>query len=134
MLLLILLAGLIGGGAWNYQRNLAVEAAEFRPYRTLADADLNTLLTATEAEAKRLDARYESARGQRASTRIQGTHTEERLRDFERVQAHGRAVRSIGHQASELGATLDALRAEQARRAGEGDAMQVFLRRVLTLP
>ena len=134
LLLLLLLGGVGAAGAWNYERNLALEEQEVRPYRTLSDTDLEALRAATEAEVKRLDARYAAASGQRASTQIQGVHTEERLRSFERVQAHGRAVRSLGHEASELGATLTELQREQDRRAADGDDWQVFMRRLTTLP
>ena len=128
--LLVLLALLAGGIGWNYQRNLAIQeqAAQTRPFSTLSDADLAVLLTATEAEAEKLGARYEAARSQRASTRVEGTRTSERLRDFERVQAHGRSVRALGQRTSELEASLAELRREQAVREGQGDELQVFLR------
>lgn len=132
--LLVLLALLAGGIGWNYQRNLALEEqeAQARPYRTLSDADLAVLLAATEGEAERLGASYEAARDQRVSTRVEGAHTSERLRDFERVQAHGRNVRALGRRTSEIEASLAELRREQEHRAGQGDELQVFLRRAFT--
>ena len=134
-LALLLLLGLLGGGAgWNYQRNLALEDAEVRPFETLSDADLATLLAATEAEAKKLGARYDEARERRASVEVTGVHTAERLRDFERVQAHGRAVRDMGQRTSQVEASLAELQKETQRRAGQGDGLQVFLRRAFTLP
>ena len=130
--LLLLLGLLAGGGAWNYQRNLALESSEVRPYSSLSDADLATLLEATETEAKRRGARYDAARSQRASTEVSGTYSEERLRDFERVQSHGRAVRSLGRQASEIDASLAELRKEQGRRAGQGEGIERVLRLAFT--
>ncbi|MEM7412859.1 MAG: hypothetical protein AAF430_21685 [Myxococcota bacterium] len=120
--LLVLLAILAGGGAYNYHRNLDLEQAEQRPYRTLSDADLATLLAATEAESERLDGRYEQARGQGAS-RATG---QAGFQAFESAQRRGRAVREMGYQASEMGASLAELRSETARREADAGAWYAF--------
>lgn len=133
--LLVLVTLLGGAGTWNYRRNVEVENAELRPYRTLADADLALLLAAAEQEAEALSGRYATLRQQRAPKGQSGAaRPSARFRDFEQAQSHGRAVRELGYRASEREATLEELRREQGRRAGEGGPMQVFLRRLLTLP
>jgi len=45
--LVLLLVGLVSGaGVWNYRRNVAIEAAEPRPYRSYSLSDLEALKSA----------------------------------------------------------------------------------------
>jgi len=125
--LLALLALLGGLGTWNYQQNLAAERAEVRPYRTLSDADLATLIAAVESEAAAASSRYELARGE-PTGRVAADG--DRFEDFERAQQRSRAVRELGQAAAGHEAMLAQLRDEQGRRAGQGDERQRFLRRL----
>lgn len=127
--LLALLAVLGAGGAWNYQRNVAKEAAEPRPYRGYADADLVSLKGAYEAEITALERRYASAKSSKAPAPA-GRLLGEQVRDFERASARGRTIRDAGGDLSEREAALSDVRAEIARR--RLDPTQVFLRRLLT--
>jgi hypothetical protein len=132
LLLLVLLGGAAGLGAWNYQRNLEAERAEVRPYRGLSDADLGALIDAVEGEAARASARYQRARSAGAPPAAPAPG-DGRFGAFERIQQRGRAVRELGYEAAGHETMLAQLREEQGRRAGQGSELQVFLRRVLTL-
>jgi hypothetical protein len=127
--LLALLAALGAGGWWNYQRNLAKEAAEPRPFRAYADADLVSLSEAYETEIESSERRYAAAKSSAAPT-ANGKLLGEQVKDFERASARGRAIRDAGGDLSEREAALADVRAEMGRR--REDKTQVFLRRLLT--
>jgi hypothetical protein len=127
--LLAVLAVLGAAGAWNYQRNVAKEASEPRPFRGYADADLVSLQGAYEAEIAALERRYAAAKSSQAPA-PKGQLLGEQVRDFERASARGRTIRDAGGDLSEREAALADVRAEIARR--RVDPTQVFLRRLLT--
>lgn len=127
-LLLVLLALLVGVGYWNYQRNAAAQAEEVRPYRTVSQADLETLIAAYEAEIAQLEQRYERVRGRGAP----GSSTGDRFDAFEQAQQQGRAVREAGYALSEREASLAELREEQQRRAAAGEGLQRILKLAFT--
>lgn len=129
LLLLLLLGILAGAGTWNYRRNLAAQNAEVRPYRTLSDADLQTLTAAYESEVAQLSKRYEAARRQRSAAPAAGG---DRFQRFEKAQQRGRAERELGYRVSEREAALDELHEEQRRRAAEGKGWQRILKLVFT--
>jgi len=130
LLLVGLLALLIGAGAWNYRRNVALEQAQVRPYRTLSDADLAMLLAASEAEAKAVDAVYQRSKAARTAV---GSGGSDRFGAFERAHQRGREARDLGQRASELEAMAAEVRKEHDLRAGEGEELDVLLRRVFVL-
>ena len=105
LMLGVLVAILGGAGAWNYQRNLAEEAKEPRPYRSLSDADLQQLRAAYEGEIARLDPRYQKASQQRVRV-SKGGHHDDRVREFERVQRHSRSVRELSYGLAEKEAAV----------------------------
>lgn len=130
LLLLLVLGVLAGAGAWNYQRNLAREAAEKGPYGSYSDEQLAALREAYEAEVDAYAARYQSRKAtsyQAGSGQLIG----EQVREFERASAHGRAVRDAGGDLAEREATLAAIQLEQGKRGG--DPTQIFLKRLLSL-
>jgi hypothetical protein len=127
--LFALLAVLGAGGWWNYQRNLAKEAAEPRPFRGYADADLVSLAEAYETEIETGSRRYAAAKSSSAPAG-QGQLLGEQVKDFERASARGRAIRDAGGDLSEREAALADVRTEMARR--RVDKTEVFLRRLLT--
>jgi hypothetical protein len=126
--LVLVLALLVGAVGWNYHRNLEAERREFRPYRGYADADLAALLEATEQVASAAGDRYESAVGRRAEARATG-HIMGNVNEFERVQTMGRRTREAREEYAGARASLEELRKESARRAGERSKLRVFLRR-----
>jgi hypothetical protein len=128
-LLVVLLAALAAGGAWNYQRNLAREEAQAGPYHGYRDDQLAALAKAYEAEIQAHSRRYE-ARKAAPPPEARGQLLDEQVRDFERANARGRAIRDAGGDLAEREATLREIRAEQARR-GE-DPTQVLIRRLTT--
>lgn len=130
LVLLLVLLGLLGGvGAWNYQRNLAAEAQEVRPYRTVSEGDLETLIAAYEGEIAQLESRYTRARRQGAAAAPAGG---DRFDAFEQAQQRGRAVREVGYRLSEREAALEELRKEQQRRAQTGEGLQRILKLAFT--
>lgn len=128
--LLALLAALGGVGFWNYQRNVAKEAAEPRPLRGYAEADLVSLAAAYEAEIAVLEQRYEVRKSSPAPEAPSGQLLGDKVRDFERASARGRAIRGAGGDLAEQEAALVDVREELARR--RVDPTQVFLHRLLT--
>jgi len=130
--LLLLLVLLVGGGYWNYQRNLARESQEDRPLRGYAEADLEKLRSAYEQEVKRLQGRAGATK--RASARdLPGQLVGEKAREFERVQRASARVRDANGDVAEAELMVARISQELSRRGGERDPMAVFLRRLTTL-
>ena len=132
-ILVVLLAVMVGGGSWNYQRNLAAEAADPRPYKSYSIEQLDQLLAAYEEEAGALNQRYEMASGQR--TRSRDTQLlGEAVDEFQRVQRSSRAVRDLGSRLSQEMASVQAIRKEKALRIQLGGPVTTFLRRAFLPP
>jgi hypothetical protein len=129
--LVLLLLLLVGGVGWNYHRNAAAEEREFRPYRSYSDEDLAALIEAFETTAEKAGSRYESAVTRRSEARGTG-HLMGTLSEFERVQRAGRITREARGEYAGARASLEELREERARRAGERSKLQVFLRRAFS--
>lgn len=127
-LLVVLLVILCGYGAWNYQRSLAAESKQPRPYASYSDAQIDQLLAAYQGKVDELSKRYQAASGRRATTskvQMLGDGVEQ----FNRVQRASRAVRDLGEQLSEEQTSLKAIQQEKAQRAHAGGALMSFLRR-----
>ena len=131
--LLVLLALVGGAGAWNYDRNLKKESQVPRPWKSYSDADLATMAAGYEREIARGEKAWEQARTQRTSASGRG-HVDDRAREFDRIYAHGKAVRDLKGRLAEHQVALEEIRTEMALRQRDGDAMQVHLRRLLTYP
>ena len=129
--LALLLAVLVGGAAWNYQRNLARERAEFRPYRGYSDADLAALIGAYEQESKRSGRRYDSAKDRRAHVQAKDD-VMGNVREFERAQRVRLAARDARSDYAGARASLEGLQEEAALRAKDRSQWQVFLRRAFS--
>ncbi|UCE85176.1 MAG: hypothetical protein JSU66_12600 [Deltaproteobacteria bacterium] len=130
LLALLLIAGV--GGAFNYQRNVAAEARQLRPYRSYSDADLTALLAAYRADADQLAERYVAAKQARSKVRSGGL-IDEQVREFERVQQRGAQVRDAGAQISMREADIADMEREMRLREQEQNRLMLFLRRVATL-
>jgi hypothetical protein len=126
VLLLVILAGLVGAGAWNYDRNLREEEAAPRPYRGYADADLAKLLDAYENELEALRGRGSAAGGVAAG----GQRLMDNVVAFERTRAAADAARSQQGELAQREAIVRQLRDEQQLRAQLGSGMAVHLRRL----
>ena len=130
--LLVLLVLLVGGGAWNYQRNLARESQEDRPMRGYAEADLEKLLAAYKGEQQRLTQRAGAT--PRARERdSSGKLVAENVREFERVQRQSLRVRDAQGDLAETELMVARIEQELARRDQERDPMAVLIRRVTTI-
>jgi hypothetical protein len=129
--LVLVLVVLVGAVGWNYHRNAQVEEREFRPYRSYTEADLAALIEAYEEVEEATGDRYESAVGRRAEARGTGDLMGN-LNEFERVQRVGRKTRDAREQYADARASLEELRRERTRRAGERSKLQLFLRRAFT--
>lgn len=131
-LLLLLLLGLAGAGAWNYYQNLQVEAAEYRPFRGHTEADLAALLAAYQGQ-KADDARSFEAVAARRTTAADHAYFDEKVREFERVQKAGERKKALQVALAESNTTLKLLEEEQRRRAEESDRLRLHMRRLLTI-
>jgi hypothetical protein len=128
VLLLLLLVGAVG---WNFHRNLEAESREFRPYRGYAEADIDALIEAFEADAEKSGSRYEGVAERRTRTQAAGD-VMGNVKEFERVQNAGRATRDAREQYANARASLEVLREERSRRAAERSKLRLFLRRAFT--
>ena len=128
--MLLLLVALLGGaGSWNYQRNVAAEKDQPRPYMAYSDEQLSQLHAAYEGQVETLSGRYDAVAGQRVragKARLLG----DAVKEFHRVQRSSRAVREMGSKLSQEQASLGAIEAEKALRARLGGPTMIFLRRV----
>jgi hypothetical protein len=129
--LVLVLVVLVGAVGWNYHRNAQVEEHEFRPYRSYTEADLAALIEAYEEVEAATGDRYESAVTRRSEARGTGDLMGN-LNEFERVQRAGRKTRDARGQYADARASLEELRKERARRAGERSKLRLFLRRAFT--
>ena len=133
-LLLAILIGALGAGAWNYHRNLVAEreARAERPLHGYETGDLEALAAAYRAEVETLTRRYDGARTQRVEARERGFFGDQ-IEEYETVRRRSGSRRDVG---AELGETEAALRdVEQELRARQselGTPFDIHLRRLLT--
>ncbi len=133
MLLVVLLLALGVGGAWNYRRNLDAETADSpRPYRTLADAEIEQLIAAYQAEIREWQTKQGRVRSKPAGVR-ERAHFEDRIREFERVQRSGARERVERSEILTRRIELEKLEEEQLLRSSSEDVLALHLRRLLTL-
>jgi hypothetical protein len=132
-LLLILLGIIAGGGSWNYKRNLKLEEAEPRPYRSYSLEQLESLKAAYQQEVDAHSQRYQKASSRDVRVR-DGGMIGEQVEEFERVQRISQGKRTIASQYAKNQVQLDAVRAEITRRGGESEPWKVFLTRLTKYP
>ena len=132
MLPVVILLGLIAGGGYNYHRNWQVEAAIPRPYKGYSQVDLEALLAAYEAENAQVERQYSQAREQ-LGKRGEAGMLDQNIKAFEAAQSRSTGTRSLGVKLSMQQTATDEIAAELARREGESGALQVHVRRLLTL-
>jgi hypothetical protein len=127
LLILVLLVGVGGVGYWNYQRNLAAENSEPRPFRGYATADLDKMIAAQKAEITRLRPTVEQAQLSRTEARGNGLIGDQ-IKEFERVHRQSTRTRELSGQLTDLEIVQQQLEKERAKRAGEdqGELMHVL--------
>lgn len=120
LLILVLLAGAGGVGYWNYQRNVAAENREPRPFRGYATADLDKMIVAQKAEIARMKPVVERARLGHGEARSNGFIAEQ-VKEFERVHRQATRERDLSDRLADLEVMQQQLEKERAKRGGEGE-------------
>lgn len=134
VVLLLLLMGLISGaGVWNYRRNVAIEAAEPRPYRSYSLADLEALKSAYESEANKHKDHYRAASSRKVAVRGGGLIGDQVV-EFERVQRISQGKRDIASVYAKNQVQLEEVLAEISHRAQLGDGWKLHLERLTKYP
>ncbi len=134
LVLLALVVLAMVGGAWNYQRNLGLEAQQegVRPFRGYSDEALEQLSEAYSQEAETLTRDYQASRLKRNGVRaVQGLITE-KIDEFERVQKIRKSIRSATTEVATSEARLREILEEQNFRKGQEDVM-LHVRRLTSL-
>ena len=132
MLPVVVLLGLIAAGGYNYHRNWQVEAAIPRPYAGYSQADLEALHAAYEAENSLVERQYGRAVKRLGKGGSAGM-LDENIRAFENAQKRSSGSRALGVQLSMQQTATGEIAAEIARREEEGAALQLHLKRLLTI-
>lgn len=135
-LVALLLAGLGGGGAWNYQRNAYLDRdLEFRPFAVYTVEQIQQLIEAHRQEGARLMRRSGQAPdGVAALSREDPSDLGGKARAFDRFQQAHAKWRERRGQAIEEQARIEGLEKElEIRRAGLDREWRRILRRVIRL-
>ena len=130
--LLLLLAILVGAGAWNYRRNAALEEMDYRPFRGYTDEAIEQLIDAYEGQHEHSSKRFDAAASR--NLKVEGkAHFGEQVQEFERVQRVSRNTRALRDDLAESQTSLKLLREEASKRAGERQKLRLFFKRLLTV-
>jgi hypothetical protein len=133
MLLLVLLGLVSGAGAWNYKRNLDLEAASPRPYRSYSIEDLEALQSAYTGETERHRDHYRAVSSRKVAVKS-NEMLDQQVLEFERVQRIGQNKRDIASTYAKNQVQLDEVQAEIAQRAAEGEGWKRHLGRLTRYP
>ncbi|HYB12024.1 MAG TPA: hypothetical protein VEG67_01050 [Myxococcota bacterium] len=120
LLLVLLLCGVGGVGFWNYQRHMAAENSEPRPFRGYATKDLDKMIGAQKAEIARMQGVVDHTRESRTAVRNNGFIAEQ-VQEFERIRRQSSRERELSGQLADLEATERQLEKERSLRSGEGE-------------
>ena len=130
--LLLLLAILVGAGAWNYRRNAAVEEEDYRPFRGYTDEAIEQLIDAYEGQHERSSKSFEAAASRKVN--VEGkAYFGEQVQEFERVQGISRNTRALRDGIAESQTSLKLLREEASKRARERQKLRLFFERLFTM-
>jgi hypothetical protein len=130
--LLLLLAILVGAGAWNYRRNVMVEDDGYRPYRGYTDEAIEQLIEAYEGQHEQRSQRFEAAAGR--TVEVEGKpYFGGQVREFERVQRLSQSKRALRDEIAESQTSLKLLKEEAAKRARERQKLRLFFERLFTV-
>ncbi len=123
MVLLALVAGLIGGGAWNYQRNahLAEEEKAPRPYKSYSMEQLDQLLQAYTQERTQ----YQTSLGKLEVKGDDGpsyapSDLKGKLNGFERAQKNAARYNDVHSAMLDREVEIDRIQKERALRQSGG--------------
>ena len=134
-LALLLLLVMAGAGAWNYQRNLALEreTAGARPYVGYSTADLRALRSAYSSEFDRSRAELESA--QRGRVRPLGDRGSlaGNVAQFRETTRQSRQIRAAAESVRERSEEIEALGRELALRSDHTRSLLLHLKRLTTI-
>ena len=129
---LLMLAILVGAGAWNYRRNAAVEEEDYRPFRGYTDEAIEQLIDAYEGEHERSSKRFEAAASRKVN--VEGkAYFGEQVQEFERVQGISQNTRALRDGIAESQTSLKLLREESSKRARERQKLRLFFERLFTV-
>jgi hypothetical protein len=132
ILLLLVLAILVGAGAWNYRRNAAVEDEGYRPFRGYTDEAIEQLIDAYEDQHERSSKRFEAAASRKVN--VEGkAYFGEQVQEFERVQGISRNTRALRDGIAESQTSLKLLTEEASKRARERQKLRLFFERLFTV-
>jgi hypothetical protein len=132
ILLLLVLAILVGAGAWNYRRNAAVEDEGYRPFRGYTDEAIEQLIDAYEDQHERSSNRFEAAASRKVN--VEGkAYFGEQVQEFERVQGISKNTRARRDGIAESQTSLKLLREEASKRARERQKLRLFFERLFTV-
>jgi hypothetical protein len=132
ILLLLVLAILVGAGAWNYRRNAAVEEEDYRPFRGYTDEAIEQLIDAYEDQHERSSKRFEAAASRKVN--VEGkAYFGEQVQEFERVQGISKNRRALRDGIAESQTSLKLLRDEASKRARERQKLRLFFERLFTM-
>ena len=130
--MLLLLAILVGAGAWNYRRNAAVEEDDYRPFRGYTDEAVEQLIDAYEGQHERSSKRFEAAASRKV--KVEGKpYFGEQVQEFERVQRISRNTRTLRDGLAESQTSLKLLKEESSKRARERQKLRLFFERLFTV-
>jgi len=132
MLPVVALLALLAAGSFNYHRNWQAEARVPRPYAGYAQADLEALLAAYEAENAEAERRYEAAR-QRLGRERRAGMLDQNIAAFEAAQRDSSKARELGALLAMQQTATGEIESELERRKADADQLQVHLRRLLTI-
>jgi hypothetical protein len=134
LVLLVLLITAGAGGAWNYQRNIALESQDQgpRPFKGYSDSDLEELAAAYSERNEHLNRKYKASLASRKGIQDSGQFITERIDEFERVQKEGDRIRAATSLAADSEARLREIREEQSYRGNQSE-MTLHLRRLTSL-
>ena len=129
---LLVLAILVGAGAWNYRRNAAVEEEDYRPFRGYTDEAIEQLIDAYEDQHERSSKRFEAAASRKVN--VEGkAYFGEQVQEFERVQGISKNRRALRDGIAESQTSLKLLRDEASKRARERQKLRLFFERLFTM-
>jgi predicted transcriptional regulator len=131
LLLLLLLGGVAGAGAWNYQRNLKKELSIPRPWRGYSEADVQAMADAYRAEIEQYERAWKQASGAKAEQRG-GDLISDRVSDFDAVQRTSSHARAMRREMADREVVLEQLERELQFKAGERDLTALHIRRLTT--
>ncbi len=132
VLIVVLLAGGLGG--FNYQRNLSLEKAKAgaRPFQGYTDEALDELAAAYGDQADSLERKYKASLEKVGGVRDTDGLIMEKVAEFERVQKIGESVRVATSHVADAEARLRQIQDEQTWRRNRGQ-WSLHLKRLTTI-